>query len=1067
MSMVDVNSVPTLQGARSTTFTRPPLDQSLTIPEIYAFHAQKSPNHPLFVFADDSTGANRTIYYPEAYAAIQRAHGAVAQKHVELDPGSSKESVIGVLANLDTVTYATFLVGIMHAGLTAFPISTRNSVVGVAHLIRITKLRLLYVSPDAAMQRLARDACTLLKSEGIDVHILPVPQLGDLYNEDNTLSHLAPVRNTPDPIVLILHSSGSTAQPKPISFLNKLTRRAVDYGEIDMGGMAIAAHSLPLFHAMGACQMVWPICSGTVTACFRPSCPPIIPTPDIFLREMVTTRCQIAFCVPVFVEAWARSPENIPILRNLSALVYAGAPMTPSVGDRLVAAGVNLIPFYGATESGCLTIFCPKSTSKDHWSFFRISPHVTLEMSLQDENEDGEIVEPIVMTAPTFTPNVINTTYKGKPAYATSDLLLRHPTNKDLYSVYGRVDDQLMLSTGEKTNPVPLETLFLQNKDIAAAIMFGRGRFQNGVLIQPALPFDPNDEEALISFRRLIWPTVEKVNAFAPAHSRIFKEMILVTNPKKPLEFTPKGTPRRQVCLKSYSAEIDALYDAVKDSSQTEIPIPEAWTAENAVAFVSAVVRRVIRHPITDDQDFFQQGCDSLQATWIRNSLLRAIRSSKNKANIHRIPLSFVYSNPTIQQLGDYFWMLLTGTADVDGQDHAAQLEARCLQMESLVTKYTSDLPTPAWKTSVESTSEEVVILTGSTGRFGCHILKQLIDRSDVLKVYALNRPSASGNTSEERQQEAFARWGIDLTSGIWEKVVFLEYDTGKDKLGLDNDSYQTLQRTVTTIIHNGWRVDFNIGLGSFGNLITGTRQLLDLAVGSPIPNGAKFIFVSSISVVNNLGKESKAPESSVPSSLAAGFGYGESKWVAERICHRVAEVTGLSTSIVRVGQLSGDTVTGRWNVKEWVPALIKLGKAIGSLPSRSETVTWLPVDSAATALLDLFKYSSKSSAPCAYVNLVHPSPVNWDVLFKAAANHLKLNFIGYDDWLDQLRDRKGTFANGTAEASDDLADFFLRGHLGDGNFAMEHTLELCSSLKAVQTLDSADVLRYLSFWNF
>ena len=36
--------------------------------------------------------------------------------------------------------------------------------------------------------------------------------------------------------------------------------------------------------------------------------------------------------------------------------------------------------------------------------------------------------------------------------------------------------------------------------------------------------------------------------------------MILVTSPKKPLEHTPKGTPRRGVCLRLYEQEIDALY---------------------------------------------------------------------------------------------------------------------------------------------------------------------------------------------------------------------------------------------------------------------------------------------------------------------------------------------------------------------------------------------------------------------------------------------------------------------------------------------------------------------------
>ena len=55
-----------------------------------------------------------------------------------------------------------------------------------------------------------------------------------------------------------------------------------------------------------------------------------------------------------------------------------------------------------------------------------------------------------------MTPNVYNSIFDGKPAYFTSDLLQQHPTKPHLFRVYGRADDQLMLSTGEKTNPAPL-----------------------------------------------------------------------------------------------------------------------------------------------------------------------------------------------------------------------------------------------------------------------------------------------------------------------------------------------------------------------------------------------------------------------------------------------------------------------------------------------------------------------------------------------------------------------------------------------------------------------------------
>lgn len=47
-------------------------------------------------------------------------------------------------------------------------------------------------------------------------------------------------------------------------------------------------------------------------------------------------------------------------------------------------------------------------------------------------------------------PCLFNTTIDGADAYASSDLLAPHPTKPGYWKVHGRVDDQIMHSTGEK-----------------------------------------------------------------------------------------------------------------------------------------------------------------------------------------------------------------------------------------------------------------------------------------------------------------------------------------------------------------------------------------------------------------------------------------------------------------------------------------------------------------------------------------------------------------------------------------------------------------------------------------
>ena len=50
-----------------------------------------------------------------------------------------------------------------------------------------------------------------------------------------------------------------------------------------------------------------------------------------------------------------------------------------------------------------------------------------------------------------------------------------------------------------------------------------------------------------------------------------------------------------------------------------------------------------------------------------------------------------------------------------------------------------------------------------------------------------------------------------------------------------------------------GWRVDFNVSLRSFEPLIAGSRNLLDLALNSPLPGGPRVVFVSSAGVLRSV----------------------------------------------------------------------------------------------------------------------------------------------------------------------------------------------------------------------
>ena len=71
----------------------------------------------------------------------------------------------------------------------------------------------------------------------------------------------------------------------------------------------------------------------------------------------------------------------------------------------------------------------------------------------------------------------------------------------------GRADDVIILASGEKTVPAPMESIIASSPLVQGVVMFGRERHQVGVLIEPRAGYavDVNDEKAVAEFRNQIW----------------------------------------------------------------------------------------------------------------------------------------------------------------------------------------------------------------------------------------------------------------------------------------------------------------------------------------------------------------------------------------------------------------------------------------------------------------------------------------------------------------------------------------------------------------------------------
>lgn len=87
-------------------------------------------------------------------------------------------------------------------------------------------------------------------------------------------------------------------------------------------------------------------------------------------------------------------------------------------------------------------------------------------------------------------------------------------------------------------------------------------------------------------------------------------------------------------------------------------------------------------------------------------------------------------------------------------------------------------------------------------------------------------------------------------------------------------------------IIHNAWRLDFNLGLSSFEPNIRGTRNLIDLGRSTQKASSLRFLFTSSVASAQSWDK-TKGPypeEVVMDARYAVGPGYGAGKYATERV---------------------------------------------------------------------------------------------------------------------------------------------------------------------------------------
>ncbi|KAF8311712.1 acetyl-CoA synthetase-like protein [Clavulina sp. PMI_390] len=950
---------------------------------------------------------------------------------------SNSGRVIAVLAAINFLIYQTLNLAIMQSGNVALPISHRNSAAAVVNLLRKTNCHDIIVGGGSAVHELLEAAKTQLAHDipGYQLGVIPVPLVTKLYPHLGPTAVMSesmkeyPMPSDADDVNAIrcyIHSSGTTSLPKPIPITEKYLRHITEIPFVrDNVSPLAAAMGIPPFHMMGIFLhlatplrnqrpiLLWDVVNEGETA--------PIPTPETTMQAMRKFGATSTLVVPTFLVTWSRDEKSVEYMRTMDRIITGGAPLPQEIGNELVRHGVNLTILYGGTEFSNPSRLKRIHRTREEWDWLEFTEDYPARW---EEQEDG-LFELQIRESKDFRPAIFNTQTNDGPVYATNDLFARHPTKPNMYKIIGRLDDQVTLATGEKVNPTPIELAIVESPLVIAAVLLGRAKNQVAVLVQPAPGYevDRNNPNELAHFRNLLWPHVEKVNTRSAGFAKIFKETIIPSVPSKPFAKTPKGTVQRKRTEDLYAAEIDETYAAIDEAKgEDNTPLPETWTSAALEPWILRVVEELLQHPVDPSKDFFDQGADSLTATFLRlrcSSLMQSFPNAAVSSKARLLDAQVAFAHPNVSLLAQH----LISIANISGGRYSDAEEEHARAMDNLVKKYTAEFSDrvttpPSVQRKVIQASEaiptnlrspkESVLITGTTGALGSAILLQLIQSDRFDRVWALNRLGPQGQRSLERQRASFIDKGIDPALLEHEKLRVVDTDTSADLLGVDHEVYQEISHSVTLIIHNAWRLDFNLTLQSFEPQIRGTRNLVALALSSTNAASLRFIFTSSVSVLQNWPNTSALEEPIKNPTVSVGTGYGESKYVAEKILEHFRDFAGLNTTSIRLGQLSGSE-NGSWATSGWFPILLKSSLALRCLPDSPGCVSWVPVDAAATAVLD----AALTKTPQKVLHIYHPKPIPWRKVLEVATNAASvyssgqsLRILPFSDWLEKLEAR-------------------------------------------------------------
>lgn len=808
------------------------------------------------------------------------------------------------------------------------------------------------INPDYPDDRISymisdSDCKLLLVSSDLSKRISDIQKLIINKNELQLKSSFNNISKSDD-LAYVIYTSGSTGKPKGVmirhyNIVNTLLWRKKEYKfNSDFNVLQI-----PCFAFDSSVEDIFtPLISGAKLILINQS-NSNFDMPQI--KELIKKyNANHMLVVPSFYNVLLNDmPEE---LKNYKVITVAGEGFSIELVKKhfKLLPNVRLFNEYGPTENSVCTSFYEFSENDDEVIIGKPISNckcyiLNSNLKMQPFNVKGELYVSGLGVAKGYIGRqdltnerfIENPFEKGSIMYKTGDIVSINEAG--LMTFYERVDYQVK-HNGFRINLGEIESAissYIKNPNVVVLLK----KIPSGTILSAYI--ETKKEIDIVDLK-------QNLKKFLP-HYMIPNEINCL--PKFPI--TPNAKIDRKALEKMQFKQKDNIIVAPRNKLDKKIL--DAWkTILN-------------QENISIDDNIFELGGDSLSIISIQSVLF------KNGVKVNSQAL---FENPTISTSSDYI-----ASKEVKETNNDIKLYSPI--------KYTLD------EINDKVSMPKHILLTGVTGFLGSHILAELLNNYDDIKIYCLvrSKPNKSNIARLFEILHYYFHEKYDLL--INDRIIPIEGDLSRENLGIDITLYKSLTSKIDSIINAASLVkhfgDYNL---FYNSNVLSVKNIIKFAKEA----NASINDISTTSVSGNYLVKNDITYDYTENDFYIGQNYKDNVYVrtkfeAENELFK-AQSEGVKVNIFRVGNLMQRASDGVFQINKFDNAYFKRiygFTKLRKLPNNlvTQKLEFTPVDACAEAIVKLLVYENK------VFHLLNPNLISITELISALLNYnINISFI-------------------------------------------------------------------------